>query len=64
MAKTPLKLGLFVRMLALCILVAGLCAALVTVAFFSYRTAVTTNRLATELAAQTRHRAGIIVDLI
>ena len=60
MAKTPLKLGLFVRMLALCILVAALCAALVTVAFFSYRTAVTTNRLATELAAQTYATAPVV----
>ena len=60
MAKTPLKLGFFVRMLALCVLVAGLCAALVTVAFFSYRTAVTTNRLASELAAQTYATAPVV----
>ena len=60
MARTPLKLGLFARMLALCILVAGLCAALVTVAFYSYRTAVTTNRLATELSAQAYATAPVV----
>ena len=60
MASTPLKFGLFTRMLALCILVAGLSAALVTVAFYSYRTAVTTNRLATELSAQSYATAPVV----
>ena len=60
MARTAFKLGLFTRMLALCILVAGLCAALVTVAFYSYRTAVTGNRLATELSAQTYATAPVV----
>lgn len=60
MARTPLKLGLFTRMLALCILVAALCAALVTVAVYSYRTAVTTNRLATELSAQAYATAPVV----
>jgi len=60
MARMPFKLGLFARMLALCILVAALCAALVTVAFYSYRTAVTSNRLATELSAQTYATAPVV----
>ena len=60
MVRTAFKLGLFTRMLALCILVAGLCAALVTVAFYSYRTAVTGNRLATELSAQTYATAPVV----
>ena len=60
MAKTPFKLGLFMRMLTLCVLVAGLCATLVTVAFYSYREAVTGNRLATELTAQAYATAPIV----
>ncbi len=47
MAKAPFKTGLFARMLTLCVLTASLCAALVTFAFYSYREALTTNRLAT-----------------
>ena len=60
MAKTPFKTGLFARMLTLCVLVASLCAALVTIAFYSYREALTTNRLAAELSAQAYATAPII----
>ena len=50
MAKMPFKTGLFARMLTLCVLTASLCATLVTIAFYSYREALTTNRLAAELS--------------
>ncbi|MEC8145377.1 MAG: hypothetical protein VX073_01660, partial [Pseudomonadota bacterium] len=60
MAKTPFKTGLFARMLTLCVLSASLCAALVTFAFYTYREALTTNRLAAELSAQAYATAPII----
>lgn len=52
MAATSFKGGLFVRLLTLCVLVAVASAAIVTIAFYSYREALTTNRLAAELSAQ------------
>ena len=65
MAKTPFKTGLFARMLTLCVLVASLCAALVTIAFYSYRKALTTNRLVAELSAQAYATAPrVYFDLI
>ena len=52
MVKAPFKGGLFARRLTLYVLVSVASAAIVTLAFYSYRDALTSNRLAAELSAQ------------
>lgn len=52
MAEPRFRSGLFTRLFVLCGSVALLSAAIATLAFHSYRTTLTNDRLAAELAAQ------------
>ena len=62
MGTAPFKGGLFARLLTLCVLVSVASAAIVTIAYYSYRDAVTTNRLAAELSAQAFATAPVVAD--
>ena len=62
MVKAPFKGGLFARLLTLCVLVSVASAAIVTLAFYSYRDALTSNRLAAELSAQAFATAPVAAD--
>ena len=62
MAAASFKGGLFARLLTLCVLVAVASAAIVTIAFYSYREALTTNRLAAELSAQAFATAPVVAS--
>lgn len=64
MTGTPFKGGLFARLLTLCVLVSVASAAIVTIVFYSYRDALTTNRLAAELSAQAFATAPVVADLL
>ena len=64
MMRLSFKAGLFVRLLAVCILVAFICGALVTVAFHSYRSTLTQNRLGAELTAQADALAPLAAETL
>ena len=62
MVKAPFKGGLFARLLTLCVLVSVASAAIVTLAFYSYRDALTSNMLAAELSSQAFATAPVAAD--
>ena len=60
MATTPSRV--VCSRLTLCVLVSVASAAIVTIAFYSYREALTTNRLAAELSAQAFATAPVVAS--
>jgi len=62
MKAAPFKGGLFARLLTLCVVVCVTGAAIVTMTFYSYRAALTENRLVAELSALASATAPLVAD--
>jgi len=62
MKAAPFKGGLFARLLMLCVVVCVTGAAVVTMTFYSYREALTENRLVAELSALASATAPLVAD--